>query len=141
NYLVQNLPYGLGLLAAPGSFAVGFTSAVRDCIIEGDGQLAVRLIAGQNFGFDGLIGYTGTVVTARMDVSELTLDGNYKGVANGAIPQHASGAMALVSITWPYTNSSGTYNGLYHDWHRVRFYRPAGFGFQGTLGQRLIGCT
>src|SRR6266702_3416391 len=141
NYLIQNPGRGAGILPGPGSWAGGFTDATLTCFMEGDGQ-NVRLIAGTNWGFDGLIGYQSGAKRAQVVLSDITLDGNYLGVAGGVISQRPAGpASALVSHPWPFTDpATTTYNGQYHNFWRVRFYRPTGFGTQPTKGIKFVAC-
>lgn len=132
---------GAGLIPAPGA-GFAFTDSTRDLIMEGDGQLNSVLIHGGAFGFDGLLGYISGPKLSRWVLSDLTLDGNYVGVAGGVISQDLTGVPALAVLYWPYTTATASvYNGLYHDFFRVRFYRPSAFGTQGTKGGKFIGCA
>src|SRR5205823_63221 len=119
-----------------------FTDSVRDLVIEGDGQLESGLIAGQEFGFNALLGYVNGVKLGRVVMSDLTLDGNYSGVGGGTLGAVTANQPALCAMGWPYTTSvaAAGYNGLYHRFIGVRFYRPSGFTFQGCSGIELLGC-
>jgi len=134
-----------GLTAAPG--AVGsFTTSTRPLLIEGDGMLNSTIVSGAPNTFSGLFGNgSASVIEGQIIMSDLTLDGDYTGVAGGAMPQPASLSGALVCLTWPYTNdfappSPLAPTGEYHVFTRVRFYRPPGFVFQPAQGAMLDDC-
>lgn len=137
-YLCANLGFAYGLIACPGS-AGAFSDATRPCLIEGDGP-DTALVVGQHFGADGLFGYVNAKVQAQLVVSDLTLDGNYVGQQGGVLNFYSNQA-ALVSVPWPFQSvASDAYNGQYHQWTRVRFYRPSAFVFQGTHGHVIDRC-
>jgi hypothetical protein len=134
-----------GLIGAPGSQAGGFTTATRPLLIEGDGMLNSVIVAGAPNTFNGLFGQV-NVIQAQMIMSDLTLDGNYLGVASGALPQPSGLAGALLALPPPFTNAFAAPNpqvptGQYHVLSRVRFYRAPGFTCQQSQGLRLADCV
>ena len=144
---VVYLPAGTYLcntqLVAAAGVGGAWTNSTRPLQIQGDGMDSTTIKAGAAFGFSGLItSGTGGVSpnAAQVALLDVTLDGNYSG-AGGTIPQPASNAGALVNLPWPGTPATATsYNGRYHLFERVRFYRPSGYVFQPTNGVKLIGC-
>jgi len=133
-----------GIIPAPGSRAGGFTTASTPLLLMGAG-MATSIISGGPNTFSGLIGYQ-NVIQAQVVMADLTLDGNYLGVGGGALPQPSSSGGALFAPAWPYTNafsppSPVAPTGQYHEFSRVRFYRPASFMFQPTQGVMLTNCV
>lgn len=138
-YLISARSLVPAIRTAPATFTSGAGKTLR---ISGAGAHQTTILAGQQFNFIGIFGYGESGVhpnIATLEVSDLTLDGNYSG-AGGTISQPATGAGALVSVYAPDLDSSGHRNGKYHTFRNVRFYRPTGYGFQPTLGVRLIAC-
>lgn len=121
-----------------------FTSGAGQTLtIKGAGMYQTTLLAGQDFGYSGLIGYgrLGTnPVLAQVECQDMTFDGNYSG-AGGTIAQPDPGAGALISLPWPHTSATSTArNGKFHTFRNCRFYRPPGYTFQPTNGARILGC-
>jgi hypothetical protein len=103
-------------------------------IIEGEGMYNTILKANSRFnewaGYNGLIGYGMSGVNPKVHqliMQDLTIDGNYKGVAGGEVPQSSHpGTSDLIALPQAYESSSA--KGIYHIFTRVRLYRPSGYG-------------
>lgn len=124
-------------LAAP------YSDSTRPLLIRGAGMDLTSIRAGATFGYGGIFAPGGSgshPLVAQMIMSDLTLDGNYSGLG-GSIAQPPSAAGALVSLPWPGTaDTAATYNGRYHHFDRVKFWRPTGYVFQPTQGVKLSNC-
>src|SRR4029077_7565562 len=131
------------IIPAPGSRLGGVQDSTRPLLMRGSGQGGTALVAGGAFTFDGLIS-SGQVSckTALCVFEDFTLDGNYVG-AGGVLPQPSAQSSALVGLTWPFDNAFATagFAGLYHEFTRMRLYRPAGFGCQGTSAIKFVACS
>lgn len=116
----------------------------RPLIIRGAGMDNTIIKAGSQFLSGGIFAPGGGGShphVAQLDIADLTLDGNYSGVAGGALAQPGANGGALVSLPWPGTQDTATaYNGRYHRFTRVKFYRPTAYCFQPTNGVHLIDC-
>jgi hypothetical protein len=137
----DNIP----LIPCKGSVAGGWASAAGLTItLKGAGQRSTSLLAGNPFLYNGILGstYAGYPVVGQVICEDLTFDGNYSGVGGGAIAACVGTAGGLVSLPWPDTSASApAYNGKYHQFNRVRFYRPPGFTFQPSQGIKLTDCV
>ncbi len=116
------------------------------CVLRGEGMRRSVLCAHSDFVFNGLLGHHGGAVVAQVAAVDLTLDGNYCGVADGRVGQPLKGAGALVSLPHPFTDSdrrpglsAGT--ALYHRFERVRFYRPSGYAVMPASAMVLTDCV
>ncbi len=127
------------LLPAPQTAVASHT-----CVLLGEGMDATTLRAVHpQYQYNGMIGYQGATVVAAVVLRDLTLDGNYVG-AGGTVPQRTAGGHgALVSLPQPFTGASNFAPpaGRYHVFERVRFYRPAGYGFQPPSSSVLLQCV
>lgn len=119
-------------------------TATYPCVFKGSGMYATTLKrAGANAVSLIGIGRSGeNPVTAPVVVEDMTLDGNYDGVAGGAFA--AASGTQLVSLNVPFTKagdaSTTPPSGIWHYFRRVRFYRPTGYGFQPSRSADIRAC-
>lgn len=131
---------GTALRGAP---ATG--DAVYDLKIRGSGMWTTKLKLTALPANNGIIGPKLGVRNARIDIADLTLDGNYDGVDGGDIPQMAvagtGSALMFGYVPWeiPDGNNAAP-NGVLHAIRNVRFYRSAGFVFQASRSVHLHRC-
>ena len=134
---------GMPIIPAPGVSGAYTSGAGLTLTLQGAGSRATLLKATNNFSANGIIGYGAggsTPIVAQVIGRDFSLDGNYSGVG-GSIAQPGSNAGALISLPWPDTSATSPfYNGKYHTFENVRFYRPPGYTFQPTQGVKLIAC-
>lgn len=120
--------------------------ATKPLLISGAGMHTSIIKQTVSTIFGGLFSYgrSGQNPTlAQVVMSDLCLDGNYSGIDGGALAQDGVGGQgALVAFYRPYTSGTiaGAPTGVYHQFTRVRFYRPTGFGFQPANSIWLNGC-
>lgn len=112
--------------------------------IKGEGARKTVLACGTTFGFIGLIGYgigASNEVVNRLILEDVTIDGRYSGVDTGGVFAQDTNA-ALVALPHPYTSAYATRmpNGTWHEFNRVRLYRPCGYGVQGAGAIRYRHC-
>lgn len=104
--------------------------AIRPLIMKGDGIDKTVIQVGRRNGGIFNVGIAGKNPSlAPLELSHMTFDGNYAGVAQGIFPQ---GRSQLFSLAPPYHAASqgGDCGGIFHRFDHVRFYRPQGFVFQ-----------
>lgn len=139
--LIMGATTGCGLVPSPGAAAgPTWTNATIPLVIRGVGAGLCGLLSGNTWNSGGLFGIGTAGVTpaiARLDFADFTLDGNYLG-SGGTLPQDVG---SLISEPWPFnTGIAPARNGQYHLMHRMRFYRPTGYGTLPTQGMKLVQC-
>lgn len=141
---VLYLPNGIYLLSDVPLLVMGPwpENAKLPLIIKGESSINTLIRVGQAKGDIFGIGLNGlNYDIAPLMISDITLDGNYQGVDQGAFP--ATSGHQLVSLLNPYTSlsTSAAPNGHYHQFSRVRFYRPCGYVFQPAIAAKIFDCV
>lgn len=124
--------------------------ATGTLVIIGEGEYNTIIKADDNFNvwgaYTGLIGYgksgIGNLKVHQLILANLTLDGNYSGVADGENGQPESAGSALISLPQPHDGASSptTPAGIYHKYFHVRFYRPPAYAIQGSNNITFLNC-